>query len=109
MKAASVILPLSLLAFAAPAHADKALSLQRGIKLCKSEIARLDPPLKSHRVDYDETIASETHFTIAVNGRLADGRMTKFTCNLDRLGGVATLAFRNPADAPAMRSAVANK
>jgi hypothetical protein len=109
MKALSVILPLLLLAMPAPASADPGLSLSRGIKLCKAEISRLNPPLKSHRVDYDETLASETHFNIAINARLANGHMTKLTCNLDRQGGVAKLAFRNPDDAPAATSAFANK
>lgn len=108
MKALSVLLPLLLVA-QAPAFAEPGLSLARGIKLCKAEVARLTPPLKSHRVDYDETLASETHFSIAINAKLADGRVTKLTCNLDRNAGVAKLAFKHPSDAPASMSAVANK
>jgi hypothetical protein len=108
MKALSVLLPL-LLAMPAPALAEPALSLQRAIKLCKAEVARLTPPLKSHRVDYDETLASEAHFNIAINAKLADGRVTKLTCNLDRSAGVAKLAFKHPSDAPASMSALANK
>lgn len=109
MKALSVILPIAILASAAPASADQGLSLQRGVKLCKAEIARLSPPLKSHRVDYDETLATESHFNIAINARLADGRLTKLTCNLDRQAGIAQLAFKYPGDAPAATSALANK
>jgi hypothetical protein len=109
MKAAFVILPLSLLAFAAPAFADGGLSLSRGVKLCKAELSRLEPPLKSHRVDYEETLATETHFSIAINAKLANGRLTKLTCNLDRQAGIAKLAFKYPDDAPATRSALANK
>jgi hypothetical protein len=107
MKALCVILPLSLLA--TPAFADAGLSLARGVKLCKAELSKLDPPLKSHRVDYDETFVSETHFNIAINARLADGRITKLTCNLDRQAGIAKLAFKRPGDAPATTSALANK
>lgn len=109
MKALSVLLPLALLAIPAPASADAGLSLARGIKLCKAELSRLNPPLKSHRVDYDETFASETHFAIAINARLADGRISKLTCNLDRQAGIAKLAFKYPGDAPATTSALANK
>jgi hypothetical protein len=109
MKALSVILALSFAVAGAPAVADPALSLSRGIKLCKAELSRLNPPLKSHRVDYDDTLASETHFNIAINAKLADGRITRLTCNLDRSGGVAELAFKYPADAPASTSALANK
>ena len=109
MKAAFVILPALLLAFAAPAVADPGLSLARGVKLCKAELARLEPPLKSHRVDYDETLASEAHFNIAINARLADGRITKLTCKLDRQAGIAKLAFKHPGDAPAATSSLANK
>ena len=109
MKALSVILPLALLTSAAPASADPGLSLSRGIKLCKAELSQLSPALKSHRVDYDETLASETHFNIAINARLADGRVTKLTCNLDRQAGIAKLAFKYPGDAPSATSALANK
>ena len=109
MKAASVILPLSLFALAAPAFAEPGLSLSRGVKLCKAELSRLDPPLRSHRVDYDETLATETHFSIAINARLSNGRTTRLTCSLDRRAGIAKLAFKYPGDAPAATTALANK
>ena len=109
MKALSVTHPLALLATSSPAFADSGLSLSRGIKLCKAELAQLSPPLKSHRVDYEETRSSETHLAIAINARLAEGRVTKLTCKLDRQGGVAKLAFKYPGDAPAATSALANK
>jgi hypothetical protein len=109
MKTLSVIFPLSLLAMSAPAVADPGLSLSRGVKLCKGELAKLDPPPKSHRVDYDDTFASETHFNIAINARLADGRVTKLTCNLDRQAGIAKLVFKYPGDTPAAAPALANQ
>ena len=85
------------------------MGARRLVSMWRSQLSRLSPPLRSHRVDYEETRATETHFSIAINAKLASGRVTKLTCNLDRQGGVATLAFKYPGDAPASTSALANK
>jgi hypothetical protein len=69
-------------ALAAPAFAAT-LSLQKGIKLCEDEIAKLTPPIKGH-VDMDETRTSKSQLLIVFNARTSDDRPNKLFCEVDR-------------------------
>jgi hypothetical protein len=99
MKRLSSLLLFAALAaaasLAAPASAAK-LSLQKTVKLCKAEIARLPSPPKTARMDEYATRFGEDRATIVFKVRTPDGRLNRLLCDVDRQTDAATLSFRYP-------------
>jgi len=79
------------IALAQPALAD-GISLSKGVKACKAEMARYAPALKRYTVDYEETLASDTRMWIAFRVLDAEGRLDKFVCTVDRATRAAAVA-----------------
>jgi hypothetical protein len=78
---------------ASPAFADtSAISLSRGVKLCKAELARLQPALKSFVADLDDSTSTSELFAIQFKVTDADGRLDKFICTVDRKEKTAAVA-----------------
>ncbi len=80
---------------AAAASADTyAISLQKGVKLCKAELARLQPALQSYIVDYEDSLSSLEQFSLEFNAKNAEGRLDKFTCTVDRKAQTAVVTLK---------------
>jgi len=78
---------------ASPAFADaSAISLSKGVKLCKAELARLQPALKSYITNLDDSTSTLQQFSIEFKVTDADGRLDKFTCLVDRKAQTAAVA-----------------
>ena len=75
LSAASILL-------AAPALAK--ISVQSGENLCKTEIAKQDPALKSVKVDKDSTKATGAAFVDLFKVKNADDSSAKMLCTVDR-------------------------
>ncbi len=75
LSAASILL-------AAPALAK--ISVQSGENLCKTEIAKQDPALKSVKVDKDSTKATGAAFVYLFKVKNADDSSAKMLCTVDR-------------------------
>jgi hypothetical protein len=76
-----------------PAFADtSAISLSKGVKLCKAELARLQPALKRYIADYDDSTSTREQFAIQFKVTDADGRLDKFICVVDRKAQTAAVA-----------------
>jgi hypothetical protein len=78
-----------------PAFAD-GISLSKGIKACKAELAQHTPALKRYTVDYEESRASDTQMWIAFNVLDETGRMAKFVCTVDRVTRIAAVERKKP-------------
>ncbi|HEV7691002.1 MAG TPA: hypothetical protein VGO52_09275 [Hyphomonadaceae bacterium] len=78
---------------ASPAFADaSAISLSKGVKLCKTEFARLQPALKSYIADLDDSTSTSEQFAIQFKVTDAEGRLDKFICTVDRKAQTAGVA-----------------
>lgn len=75
LSAASILL-------AAPALAK--ISVQSGENLCKTEIAKQDPALKSVKVDKDSTKATGAAFVYLFKVKNPDDSSAKMLCTVDR-------------------------
>lgn len=80
---------------AQPAFAD-GLSLSKGVKACKAELAQHTPPLKRYIVDREESLVSDKQLWIAFNVLDEEGRMAKFTCTVDRVTRIAAVERKKP-------------
>jgi hypothetical protein len=80
---------------AASASADTyAISLSKGVKLCRAELARMQPTLKSFVPDYKDSTSTLQQFAIEFNATNAEGRLDKFTCIVDRKAETAAVNLK---------------
>ena len=92
---AAIVSGCAIFGAAGAASADTfAISLEKGVKLCKAELARLQPTLKSYTADYKDTTSTLQHFAIEFNATNAEGRLDKFTCIVDRKAVTAAVALK---------------
>ena len=91
------VLPMlaATLMLAAPAFADK-LSVPKSLKLCKTEIAKLNPPPTAFSMDEHQTRMNEIHVDAVYKARTADGRRNRIYCKVDRFANTAALSFQYP-------------
>jgi hypothetical protein len=87
LSAASILL-------AAPALAK--ISVQSGENLCRAEIAKQDPALKSVKADKDSTKATGAAFVFLFKVKNADDTSAKLLCTVDR--GTETVSSVKPAN-----------
>jgi hypothetical protein len=97
------ILGLGMGAVGAASADTHSISLSKGVKLCKAELSKLQPALKSFIADYKDSTSSVQHFSIEFNATNAEGRLDKFTCVVDRKAETAMVALkkRRSSDFPA--------
>ncbi len=82
---------------AAAASADThAISLSKGVKLCKAQMEQYAPALKSFAVNYEDSTATETHLQVAFKATNAEGRLDRFTCTVDRKERKAVVTLNPP-------------
>ena len=66
------------MALAQPALAD-GISLSKGVKACRAEMARYAPALKRYTVDYEETLASARYSDVFAEDTFAEYLRSLFT------------------------------
>lgn len=95
------VLPIlaAALTLAAPAFGGK-LSAPNSLKLCKTEIAKLNPPPIAFSMDEHQTRIDALHLDAVYKARTADGRRNRIYCKVDRIANTAALSFQYP-QAPA--------
>jgi hypothetical protein len=90
---AAIVSGCAIFGAAGAASADTfAISLPKGVKLCKAELAKMQPALKSYVADYDETTSTLQHISIEFKATNAEGRLDKFTCIVDRKAQTAAVS-----------------
>jgi hypothetical protein len=95
MTRVSSLILLSALSIALAAPALAKISVQSGENLCKAEISKQDPGLKSVKVDKDSTKASGGAFVFLFKVKNADDSSAKLLCTVDR--GTETVSSVKPA------------
>ena len=76
------LLSAAAIALAAPAFAK--MSVQSAESLCKSEIGKQQPDLKSVKVDKQQTKATGASFVYTFKVKNADDSAAKLLCTVDR-------------------------
>ncbi len=84
-----ILLSAAALALASPALAKT--SIQKGEKLCKTELAKAEPAYKSVRVDKEGAKANNQAFVFDVRVKHADDTAGKISCTVDRDSEAVTI------------------